>query len=183
MWSFVGKKQKNCDPLNPDDEHKGDWWDHVAYDPQHKLVLAVVPGARVTESVEEVVGEVKDRLDGQSPDLMTSDEYPVYETVIETAFSQMVVAPQETAGPGGRPLLPQRCLDPGVTYATGAQKAAEQPRRGRRSDGRAGDPRGGGPSAEGVGVQPDDQHVVRGASARDGAGSECPSVATDVPVQ
>ena len=97
MWTFVGKKQKHCDPLNPDDDHKGDWWDHVAYDPQHKLVLAVVPGARVTESVEEVGGEVKDRLDGQPPDLMTSDEYPVYETVIGTAFSQPVVAPQETA--------------------------------------------------------------------------------------
>ena len=65
MWSFVGKKQESGDPLNPDDDHKGDWWDHVAYDPQHKLVLAVVPGARVTESVEEVVGEVEDRLDGQ----------------------------------------------------------------------------------------------------------------------
>ena len=101
---------------------RGDWWDHVAYDPQHKLVLAVVPGARVTESVEEVVGEVKDRLDGQPPDLMTSDEYPVYETVIGTAFSQPVVAPRETAGPGRRPLLPQRCLDPGVTYATVRKK-------------------------------------------------------------
>jgi IS1 family transposase len=118
MWSFVAKKQKNCDPLNPDDDHKGDWWDHVAYDPEHKLVLAVVPGARVTESVEEVVDEVKNRLDGQPPDLMTSDEYAVYETVIATAFSQPVEAPQETAGPGRRPLLPQRRLDPGVTYAT-----------------------------------------------------------------
>jgi hypothetical protein len=28
------------------DDHKGDWWDHVAYDPEHKLVLAVIPGAR-----------------------------------------------------------------------------------------------------------------------------------------
>jgi hypothetical protein len=33
MWAFVGKKQKNCDPANPDDDHKGDWWDHVAFDP------------------------------------------------------------------------------------------------------------------------------------------------------
>jgi len=118
MWSFVGKKQQNCDPLNPDDDHKGDWWDHVAYDPEHKLVLAVVPGARVTESAEEVVAEVKDRLDGQPPELMTSDEYPVYQTVIEAAFSQPVEVPQEPAGPGCRPLLPRRRLDPGVTYAT-----------------------------------------------------------------
>ncbi|HMB05651.1 MAG TPA: hypothetical protein VKP69_18190 [Isosphaeraceae bacterium] len=115
MWAFVGKKQQNCDPTDPDDDHKGDWWDHVAFDPEHKLVLAVVPGARVSESVEEVVTEVTDRLDEQPPALMTSDEYPVYETVIEEVFSQPVVAPQEPARPGRRPLLPERRLDPGVT--------------------------------------------------------------------
>ena len=43
-WSFVAKKQKNCDPTDPADDHKGDCWDHVAYDPEHRLVLAVVPG-------------------------------------------------------------------------------------------------------------------------------------------
>jgi hypothetical protein len=118
MGAFVGKKQVNCDPANPDDDHQGDWWDHVAFDPEHKLVLAVVPGARVTESVVEVVGEVKDRLDGPPPALATSDEYPVSETVFEEAFSQPVVAPQEPARPGRRPLLPERRLDPGVTYAT-----------------------------------------------------------------
>src|SRR5512135_359851 len=118
MWAFVGKKQQNCDPANPADDHKGDWWDHVAYDPQHKLVVAVVPGARVTESIEEVVTETKDRLDEQPPALMTSDDYAVYETVIEEVFSQPVVASPEPAGPGRRPLLPERRLDPGVTYAT-----------------------------------------------------------------
>ena len=66
-WSFVAKKQKNCDPADPADDHKGDWWDHVAYDPEHRLVLAVVPGARVVESAEEVVGEVKDRLGDRPP--------------------------------------------------------------------------------------------------------------------
>jgi hypothetical protein len=70
----VGQKQTNCDPLNPADDHKGDGWDHVAFDPEHKLVLAVVPGARVTESVEEVVAAVKDRLGDQPPAWMTSDE-------------------------------------------------------------------------------------------------------------
>ncbi len=74
MWAFVGKKQKNCDPTDPADDHKGDYWDHVAYDPEHKLVLVVVPGARVTESAEEVVTEAEDRLDESSPVLLTSDE-------------------------------------------------------------------------------------------------------------
>ncbi len=118
MWAFVAKKQQNCDPTDPADDHKGDWWDHVAFDPEHKLVLAVVPGARVTESVVEVVTAVKDRLDGQPPALMTSDEYPVYETVIEEAFSQPVVVPQEPPRPGRSPLLPERRLHPRVTYAT-----------------------------------------------------------------
>jgi hypothetical protein len=118
MWAFVAKKQKNCDPADPDDDHKGVWWDHVAFDPGHKLVLAVVPGARVTESVVEVVTAVKDRLGEQPPALATSDEYAVYQTVIEEAFSRPVVMPQQPARPGRRPLLPERRLDPGVTYAT-----------------------------------------------------------------
>jgi IS1 family transposase len=115
-WSFVAKKQKNCDPTDPADDHKGDWWDHVAYDPEHKLVLAVVPGARVTESVAEVVAEVKGRLGDRPPALMTSDEYAAYETVIATAFSDAV--PRASAGPGRRPLLPERRPMPGLTYAT-----------------------------------------------------------------
>src|SRR5512132_1740690 len=115
-WSFDFKKQKHCDPTDPADDHKGDWWDHVAFDPEHKLVLAVVPGARVSESVEEVVAEVKDRLGDRPPAVMTSDEYAAYETVIETTFSEVV--PRTPAGPGRRPLLPERRPDPGLTYAT-----------------------------------------------------------------
>src|SRR4051794_30879032 len=64
MWSFVAKKQKNCDPADPADDHNGDWWDHVAYDAEHRLVLVVVPGARSIENAEEVVTEVHDRTGG-----------------------------------------------------------------------------------------------------------------------
>jgi len=115
-WSFVFKKQKNCDPNNPADEHKGDWWDHVAYDPEHKLVRAVVPGARVIENVEEVVAEVKDRLGDQPPALMTSDEYATYETAIAATFSEVVL--ETPTGPGRRPILPEREPAPGLTDAT-----------------------------------------------------------------
>ena len=112
----MAKKQKHCDPANPADDQKGDWWDHVAYDPEHKLVLAVVPGARVSESVAEVVAAVKDRLGEQPPALMTSDVYATYETVIATTFSE--VFPPAPAGPSRRRLLPERRPDPGLTYAT-----------------------------------------------------------------
>jgi hypothetical protein len=43
-YRIVSKKQKNCDPADPADDHKGDWWKHVAYDPEHRLVLAAVKG-------------------------------------------------------------------------------------------------------------------------------------------
>ena len=74
MWAFVGKKRKDCDPARAADDPKGDHWDHVACDPEHKLVLAVVPGARVTESAEEVVTAAKDRRDEASPVPLTGDE-------------------------------------------------------------------------------------------------------------
>lgn len=125
MWSFVAKKQAHCDPGKPADDHKGDWWDHVAFDPEHKLVLAVVPGARVTESVEEVVAEVKGRLGGRPPALMTTDAYAVYEAVIAEAFSRPAVAPQERSRPGRRPILPERRPDPAVTYATVRKERAK----------------------------------------------------------
>jgi hypothetical protein len=31
-WAFVEKKQKNCDPSDPEDDDKGDQWDHTAID-------------------------------------------------------------------------------------------------------------------------------------------------------
>ncbi|MDB5352905.1 MAG: hypothetical protein JWN86_4152 [Planctomycetota bacterium] len=63
-WSFVYKKQENCDPDDPADDHRGDWWDHLVLDAESRLVLAVVPGARDVENVEAVVAECRDRTGG-----------------------------------------------------------------------------------------------------------------------
>src|SRR5262245_40229195 len=90
-WAFVAKKQRHCDPADPDDDHRGDYWDYVALDPEHRLVLAVVPGARTEENARAIVAEVEKRLGGEPPGLMTSDEYPVYEKAI-----------RETVGEPGR---------------------------------------------------------------------------------
>jgi hypothetical protein len=98
MWSFVAKKQKNCDPADPADDHKGDWWDHVAYDPEHRLVLAVVPGARSIENAEEVVHEAYDRTGGREEVLLTSDEYPAYETAIDRVCGS-AVSPRSPSRP------------------------------------------------------------------------------------
>jgi IS1 family transposase len=116
-WSFVGKKQEHCDPDDPADDHKGDWWDHVAYDAEHRLVLAVVPGARSIENAEEIVQEVYDRTDGRSDVLLTSDEYPAYETAIVYAYGEPE-PPRPPGTPGRRPLVPPRRAPPELTYAT-----------------------------------------------------------------
>ena len=34
-WGFVCKKEKNCNPDNPDDGTLGDNWDPVALDAEH----------------------------------------------------------------------------------------------------------------------------------------------------
>jgi len=84
-WSFVFKKPTHCDPLDPADANRGDGWDHVASDPEHRLVLCVVPGARDVECVEEVVHEAKRRTGGRVLRLMTRDAYSAYETAILAA--------------------------------------------------------------------------------------------------
>ena len=182
-WSFVGKKQKNCDPADPADDHKGDWWDHVAYDPEHKLVLAVVPGARVGECAQEIVAEVKDRLGDRPPALMTSDEHPAYETAIDETFSEPEPEPAGRRRPGRPRVVPGGAGVPGLAYATVHKERKRGPGRVDPPEGRAGRTDGRWTVCWGVGVQPDDQHVVRGAAARDRPRPERAEVAEDVPVQ
>jgi len=89
----------------------------VAFDPEHRLVLAVVPGARTEENARAVVAEVERRVGGETPPLMTSDEYPAYATAIEEVFSEPVPAPPQRQ-PGRPRVAPERRLPDDVIYAT-----------------------------------------------------------------
>ena len=63
----------------------------------------MIPGARTGENADAIVAEVKQRLGGEPPALMTSDEYPAYATAIEEVFSEPVPAPPRAqAGPASR---------------------------------------------------------------------------------
>jgi IS1 family transposase len=115
-WSFVAKKEANCDRDDPADDRKGDCWDHVALDPEHKLVVAVVPGKRTAEGTEALVAEFRRRAGGRLMDLMTSDDYPAYETAILHAYGETITPPR--TGKPGRPRAPYRAPPPGLTYAT-----------------------------------------------------------------
>jgi len=54
----------------------------VAFDPEHRLVVRVVAGKRTEEKTHQLVQDFKERTGGRLPHLLTSDEYPVYQTAI-----------------------------------------------------------------------------------------------------
>jgi hypothetical protein len=60
-WAFVAKKEANCDPDDPADARKGDHWDHVALDPDHRLVVCVVPGKRTAEDTAALARSASSR--------------------------------------------------------------------------------------------------------------------------
>lgn len=115
-WAFVGKKEKNCDPNDPDDDQQGDNWDHVAFDPEHRLVVSVVPGKRTSENVQTLINDFKERTEGRIMNLMTTDEYPVYETEILEAYGETIVPPR--TGKPGRPAKPYQVPPKDLQYAT-----------------------------------------------------------------
>ncbi len=110
------QKQEHCDPANPADANRGDYWDHVAFDPVHKLVVNVVPGARGLEEAEAVVADFHRRTGGRVMDVMTTDGYPAYETAILQTYG-VTVTPGPTGRPG-RPKAPYQAVPAGLNYAT-----------------------------------------------------------------
>lgn len=115
-WAYVGKKEENCDRSDPADDHKGDYWDHVALDPEHRLVVAVVPGGRDVEGTAALVDEFRRRTGGRTMRLITSDAYPAYETAILDAYGETVVPPR--TGKPGRPKGPYKTPPADLVYAT-----------------------------------------------------------------
>jgi hypothetical protein len=116
-WSFVGKKEKHCDPAaDPLDARRGDSWDHVALDAESRLVLSTVPGKRGAANVEALVQDVKRRLGGRVPRLVSSDEFAPYEKAVLDAWGVDVTPPR--TGRPGRPRGPAREPHPRLNYAT-----------------------------------------------------------------
>ncbi len=88
----------------------------MAFDPEHRLVVTVVPGARDVEGTEALVGEFRRRTGGRAMRLMTSDSYPAYETAILGAYGETVTPPR--TGRPGRPKGPYKAPPADLVYAT-----------------------------------------------------------------
>src|SRR3954453_12946974 len=83
MWAFVAKKEKHTDlDKDEDDVGRGDQWDHVGLDPDSRLVLSVKVAKHLGDVAEMLLEDVKGRLGGRTPELITSEEWNAYEDVI-----------------------------------------------------------------------------------------------------
>jgi hypothetical protein len=94
----------------------GDQWDHVALDPDSRLVLSVVVGKRIRENAELLLTDVRSRLGGRVPELVTSDEYPAYPEALLAVFGEASTPPR--TGRPGRPAGPRTIPPPAMRYAT-----------------------------------------------------------------
>lgn len=114
-WSFVGKKEKNCDPNDPNDDSYGDNWDHIAYDPENRLILSVIPGKRTAENTHKLIKDFIRRTGGKLMGLITTDKYLPYKEAILVGYGRMV-NPERT-GKRGRPKKPFWEVPSGLVYA------------------------------------------------------------------
>jgi IS1 family transposase len=64
----------------------GDCWDHVAFDPEHRLVLGVVFGKRSASQILTLLRQVKGQLQDRVPRLVSSDEFASYATVLKQVW-------------------------------------------------------------------------------------------------
>jgi IS1 family transposase len=115
-WGFVGKKEKRCRADDPADRRCGDNWDHVAFDPEHKLVVSLVPGKRTRANVRRLVQDFHRRTGGRLVRLMTSDEYKPYREAILQTYGEPY--PRQRKGRRGRHPKPGRRVPEGLLYAT-----------------------------------------------------------------
>jgi IS1 family transposase len=114
-WAFVYQKQKHCDPGDPADARRGDCWDHVALDPEHRLVVSVVVGRRNAEETRGVVRDFRRRTGGRPMGLITTDAYDAYADAILQTYGRTVTPPR--TGRPGRPRKPYRVPPANLTYA------------------------------------------------------------------
>jgi hypothetical protein len=72
-----------------------------------------------------VVADVKQRTEGRTLRLMTSDDYPAYKTAIEQVYGEDVTT--TPSGRASRRMVPEKAVPPRLTYAT----VEKRRRRGR----------------------------------------------------
>jgi len=125
LWTFVRKKEKNLSAWEKLHTEYGDTWIWVAFDPVHKLVLAMVIGEREEEQAVGVLSQLKARLIEGCLPLFTSDQLPHYLKALLRVFGRRIQP--ERKGSRGRFPNPRLEAPEDLQYAT----VNKQKERGR----------------------------------------------------
>jgi IS1 family transposase len=116
LWTFVHKKERMLKDWEKLYREWGDTWVWVAFDPVHKLVIAVLVGERSEEEAMGFVARLRARLADACQPLLTSDCLPHYAGAILRAFG-VWIQPQRK-GSRGRFPKPRQVPPEGLKYAT-----------------------------------------------------------------
>jgi len=93
----------------------GDCWDHIAFDPEHRLVLEVVFGRRSQGNIQKLAEAVKLQMEGRLPRLITTDAYTGYAEVFQRVFGTVIKLRHKRGEPK---LESKRKIPKELTFAT-----------------------------------------------------------------
>ena len=116
LWTFVRKKERMLSEWEKLHTEYGDNWIWVAFDPVHKLVVAVLIGEHTEEEAMGLLARLRARLIDACLPLLTSDALPHYADAILRVFG-VWVQPQRK-GSRGRFPKPRQVPPEGLHYAT-----------------------------------------------------------------
>lgn len=116
LWTFVRKKERMLKEWEQLHSEWGDTWVWAAFDPVHKLVLAVLIGERSEEGAVGLMARLRTRLADTCLPLLTSDSLPHYARAILQVFG-VWMQPQRQ-GERGRFPKPRQVAPEGLQYAT-----------------------------------------------------------------
>jgi IS1 family transposase len=112
MWSFIGKKEKNLDPVEKLHKILGDAWIWIAFDATNKITLAYNIGKRTLPYAISLIKDVK-RVTKRIPALFSSDQLDQYAKALLQVYGT-IVYPTRKPGPGRPPnprILPSKDLN------------------------------------------------------------------------
>ena len=116
LWTFIRKKERMLSEWEKLQTEYGDNWIWMAFDPIHKLVVAVLIGDHTEEEAVGLLTRLRARLMEACLPLLTSDSLPHYAGAILQAFG-VWVQPQRK-GTRGRLPKPRQVVPEGLHYAT-----------------------------------------------------------------
>jgi len=116
LWTFVRKKERMLKAWEQLHSEWGDTWVWVAFDPVHKLVLAVLIGEREEEEAVGLLAQLRTRLAETCLPLLMSDALPHYIRAVLQVFG-VWIQPQRKGQRGPFP-KPRQVPPEGLQYAT-----------------------------------------------------------------